>query len=45
MAPGQISQGAKGAPAHLENVNVVIDIEYPHEDFLPLPVDFFRKNS
>lgn len=50
MKAGYVSKGAKGAPAHLENPNVVIDIEYPdieypEDGYLPLPIDFFRKDS
>jgi hypothetical protein len=45
MKAGYVSKGAKGAPANIENPQIVIDIDYPEKDYLPLPIDFFRKNS
>lgn len=45
MKAGYVSKGCKGAPANIENPQIVIDIDYPEKDYLPLPIDFFRKNS
>jgi hypothetical protein len=40
-----ISSEAKGAPANIDNPNVVIEVAYDSEDYFPLPVDFLRKDK
>ena len=40
-----MSKGAKGAPSTVDNLNVVIDVEYAEATYLPLPIDFLRRNT
>lgn len=40
-----VSKGAKGAPTDIDNPGVVVDVPYSAGEFLPLPVDFLRRDS